>query len=299
MLGEEAISKLLKAGEIAKKALERATKITRPGVRVLDVVNSIENYIRELGGAPAFPVNVGINSVAAHYTPPYGNNLVIPENSVVKVDVGVHVDGYIADTAATLAFNPVYEGLVDAPRRALERAIEVVRPGVRASEVGRIVEEVIKSSGFKPIKNLSGHGIERYRIHSGFVIPNYNDHLNRQKIGEGVYAVEPFATNGAGLVRELNSITIYALKPTSRPLPAQVKDFYEMIYRERRELPFTTRWYIRGVEGVARVQDMINGLRKARCLVEYPVLVERNNGIVTQFEHTIVVTEKDVIVITA
>ncbi|MEM0003718.1 MAG: type II methionyl aminopeptidase [Desulfurococcaceae archaeon] len=299
MFSDEVIKKLIKAGEIAKKALRYAERVTKPGVKVLDLANSIEKYVEDIGGKLAFPVNIGVNTVAAHYTPVYMDDTIIPDNSVVKIDLGVHVDGYIADTALTVCFNPVYEGLLEATRKSLEKALEVIKPGIRASEIGKIIENTIRSHGYKPIKNLSGHGIERYTIHSGVIIPNYNDLLNVHRLYSGVYAIEPFATNGAGLVKELNQVTIYALRSTSRELPDEVKSFYEKIYNDRRELPFTTRWYIQSNTDVNKVRETIATLKKYKLLVEYPVLVEKENGLVSQFEHTIIVTRKEVIITTA
>jgi methionyl aminopeptidase len=299
MFSDEVIKKLIKAGEIAKKALRYAERVTKPGVKVLDLANSIEKYVEDIGGKLAFPVNIGVNTVAAHYTPVYMDDTIIPDNSVVKIDLGVHVDGYIADTALTVCFNPVYEGLLEATRKSLEKALEVIKPGIRASEIGKIIENTIRSHGYKPIKNLSGHGIERYTIHSGVIIPNYNDLLNVHRLYSGVYAIEPFATNGAGLVKELNQVTIYALRSTSRELPDEVKSFYEKIYNDRRELPFTTRWYIQSNTDVNKVRETIATLKKYKLLVEYPVLVEKENGLVSQFEHTIIVTKKEVIITTA
>jgi len=299
MFSDEVIKKLIKAGEIAKKALRYAERVTKPGVKVLDLAKSIEKYVEDIGGKLAFPVNIGVNTVAAHYTPVYMDDTIIPDNSVVKIDLGVHVDGYIADTALTVCFNPVYEGLLEATRKSLEKALEVIKPGIRASEIGKIIENTIRSHGYKPIKNLSGHGIERYTIHSGVIIPNYNDLLNVHRLYSGVYAIEPFATNGAGLVKELNQVTIYALRSTSRELPDEVKSFYEKIYNDRRELPFTTRWYIQSNTDVNKVRETIATLKKYKLLVEYPVLVEKENGLVSQFEHTIIVTRKEVIVTTA
>jgi methionyl aminopeptidase len=299
MFSDEVIKKLIKAGEIAKKALRYAERVTKHGVKVLDLANSIEKYVEDIGGKLAFPVNIGVNTVAAHYTPVYMDDTIIPDNSVVKIDLGVHVDGYIADTALTVCFNPVYEGLLEATRKSLEKALEVIKPGIRASEIGKIIENTIRSHGYKPIKNLSGHGIERYTIHSGVIIPNYNDLLNVHRLYSGVYAIEPFATNGAGLVKELNQVTIYALRSTSRELPDEVKSFYEKIYNDRRELPFTTRWYIQSNTDVNKVRETIATLKKYKLLVEYPVLVEKENGLVSQFEHTIIVTRKEVIITTA
>ncbi|MEM4433656.1 MAG: type II methionyl aminopeptidase [Thermosphaera sp.] len=299
MVSDEELRKLLKAGEIARRVREEAARVVKPGARLIDVAEHLENRIRELGGSPAFPINIGINEVAAHYTPLPGDASIIPDNSVVKIDIGVHVDGYIADTATTLCFNPVAEGLVESARRALERVVEVFKPGVRASEIGRVVEETIKGYGFKPIRNLSGHSISAYTIHAGLSIPNYHDFLARFKLERGVYAVEPFATNGAGLVRDLSLKTIYALKQGRRArLPPVFSRIYDDIYGERRTLPFAERWYSRLASSLEGLRNALAVMERNNLLISYPVLVEREKGLVAQFEHTFIVLEKEVVVTT-
>ena len=298
LLNEEAVEKLIKAGKIAKEAATWATKLIKPGVRVSEIAVTIESYIEKLGGKPAFPVNIGINYVAAHYTPLYNDPLIIPDQGVVKIDLGVHVDGYIADTAISIALSPAYEGLVEAARTALENALKVIHPGIRAVEIGRVIETSIKSYGFNPIKNLSGHGIDRYIIHSGVIIPNYGDILARHRLIEGVYAIEPFATNGSGFVRELDITTIYALKQARTKLKNNISKLYEKIYKDRLTLPFTLRWYVTSVEEYHIYLELLRYLEKEKLLVKYPVLVEKTNGYVSQFEHTIIITGRDIIVTT-
>lgn len=299
VLDEESLSKLLKAGKIAKEAREYAARNIKPGMKVLVLAEMIENLIRNLGGEPAFPVNIGINSVAAHYTPVFNDEVTIPDGSIVKIDIGVHVDGYIADTAISVSFNPAYEGLVESTRIALEKAIEVLRPGIKASEIGDIIERIIRSSGYKPIKNLSGHSISRYTIHSGITIPNYHDVLARHRLEQGVYAIEPFATNGAGLVRETGLVTIYALKAGTRNLPVHLKQVYDLIYTSRRGLPFAIRWYAKSREDIEHLERVLEQLKKYKLLHEYPVLAEKAGGLVSQFEHTVVVLKNEIVVTTA
>jgi methionyl aminopeptidase len=297
-LDEEAVKKLIQVGRVAKRAVDLAVKLVKPGVNINYVATTIENYIREQGCIPAFPVNIGINSVAAHYTPIYNDNSTIPEQGVVKIDVGVHLDGYIADTATSVALSPVFEGLVEASRKALEKVLEIIRPGIKALEIGKVIESTIRSYGFNPIKNLSGHGIERYTIHSGVVIPNYGDILARHRLIGGVYAIEPFATNGAGFVKELDIATIYSLRHAKTTLRGGTMVFYERVYRERLTLPFTLRWYASSVDEYNSLLKTIEELAERKLLVKYPVLVEKTGGYVSQHEHTIIITEKDVIVTT-
>jgi len=299
-LNEDALKKLLEAGRIARIVREEASRLAQPGTKLLDLANFIEQRIRELGGEPAFPANLGVNEIAAHYTPIPGDDLVIPESSVLKIDIGVHVDGYIADTAVTITFNPAYEGLVEATRKALEKAIEVLKPDVRASDVGRVIEETVKSCGYKVIKNLSGHSIDRYTIHSGVSIPNYNEVFNRARLSEGVYAIEPFATNGYGLVVSSPQITIYALKSYGKKaLPESAKKLADRVWSERKTLPFCERWYVNTFSSIEELNDSLKMLEKKGMLIKYPVLIEKARGVVSQHEHTVVITGKDVIVTTA
>ncbi len=296
---DEEIKKLKEAGRIAKIVREEAAKIAKPGMKLLELAELIEKRIRELGGEPAFPVNLSLNEVAAHYTPVVDDKITIPDNSILKIDIGVHVDGYIADTATTVTFNPALEGLVEATSRALEKALEVVRPGIRANEIGKVIEETIKNMGYKVIKNLSGHSIDRYLIHSGRSIPNYNEIFNRFKLNDGVYAIEPFATNGAGFVKNGHIVTIYSLKGRiPRNLPLSAKKLVEKIWKERRTLPFCERWY-KGLFGsLESLRNTIKILCKKGVFIEYPILVERGYGMVSQHEHTIVIYKGEVIITT-
>jgi len=296
---EEELEKLLRAGYIAKVVREEAARMAKPGLKLIELASYIESRIRELGGEPAFPVNLSVNSIAAHYTPLYGDESVIPENSVLKIDVGVHVDGYIADTATTVAFNPIYEGLVEATRKALERALEILKPGIKASEVGKVIEETVKSSGYRVVKNLSGHSMARYLIHAGHTIPNYNDVFNRSRLEKGVYAIEPFATNGYGIVVSGAATTIYAVKKhVQKHLPADARKLLDTIWAERKTLPFCERWYVKLFNDINALRNSIKILDGKNLLIKYPILIEKSNGIVSQHEHTVVISEKDIIVTT-
>ncbi len=298
-MDEEAIKKLLEAGRIARIVREEAARIAKPGMKLLDLAEYVEKRIRELGAEPAFPVNLSINEVAAHYTPLVDDKTVIPDGSVLKIDLGVHVDGYIADTAVTVSFNPIFEGLLEASRNALEKALEVVRPGIRVNEIGKVIEETIKSYGFQPIRNLTGHSIDQYMIHSGRSIPNFNDLFTRWKITDGVYAIEPFATNGVGLVREGGITTIYALKRKIRGRYTQREAMlYNMIWRQRRTLPFCERWYRDAFPTIEGLRTTLKLMSRHGLIHEYPILIEKSGGMVAQFEHTIIVYRGEIIVST-
>lgn len=281
----------LRAGEIACRVIKGVAKLIRAGAKVLEVTEAIERAIVDLGGSPAFPVNISVNEVAAHYTPEMEDPSLIPEDALVKVDVGVHVEGYLADTALTIALNDKYELLCAAVRDALEKALSRVERGVRFSDVGEIVSATIRSYGLKPVYNLSGHSLDRYVVHAGDVIPNYRDKFNLGSFRPGkAYAIEPFATTGEGYVVDTEKVAIYALKPNPKRLnrvSAKAQELFNIIYNERRTLPFTSRWYLQLVG--RDFPNLIRELLLNDLVRGYPVLVERSRGLVAQYEHTVLI----------
>jgi len=299
LIDEEAYSKIVKAGKIASRIRRYALSKVKPGIRVYDFCEEIEKKIVEEGGKPAFPCNISINNVAAHYTPYVGDSSTIPEESIVKIDIGVHIDGYIADTAVTVPFNPKYDDLLLAVETALERAVETIRPGIRVSKIGEVIEKTIKSYGYKPIRNLSGHSIERYNLHSGVSIPNISEVFNLSRISPGhVYAIEPFGTNGVGYVVEGGEAFIYSLIREKKVKNELAKKLVNEVKRKYDGLPFAERWLRNVVNERSTLVNVLRVLVKSKILHKYPVLLEASGGVVAQFEHTVLVLEREVIVTT-
>lgn len=301
LLTDNDIENYIRAGQIACRVRKEIEKTISTGIKLLDLAKIIEEKIRMLGGEPAFPVNISLNSIAAHYTPIPNDTSIISENSVIKIDIGVHVDGYIADTATTIALSDVYKPLIDAVKQALEKALILISPGKRFSDIGATIERVIKGLGFNPVYNLSGHKIDRYLIHAGETVPNFNDVFNIGKFRLGnVYAIEPFATNGQGFVINSNKITIYGIRYNPKKvgkLSKKTHDIYMYIYSTRRTLPFAKRWFMdKFSEDI--LDDAIHELDQHGLLIKYPVLIEKSNGIVTQFEHTVLIDNKGSILVT-
>src|SRR5438093_10838643 len=194
MYDAEALNSFRKSGLIIAKLRKEIPGIVKPGKPALKICVEIESMIRELGGKPAFPVNIGINEIAAHYTSPPGDTLTIPSGSIVKVDFGVHVNGYVTDTAVTVFYDPKFEPMVRAADDALQNAIRAFKGGVKLSDIGRIIQTTIGKYGFRPISNLTGHSIERYTIHAGKSVPNVPV-LAAGKANEvEVFAIKPFVT---------------------------------------------------------------------------------------------------------
>jgi methionyl aminopeptidase len=280
----ENLEKYRQAGRILKEVRAAAVERVQKGALLLDVAEAIETDILARGGKPAFPVNISIDTEAAHDTPEPGD-LRVFEDNIVKLDIGVHVDGYIADTAVTvdLSGNP---DLVKAAEAALEEAIKMVKAGVSTADIGTAIEAAIDGFGFKPIYNLTGHGLERFVQHAPPSIPN-------RKMGQGivlqagqVIAIEPFATDGVGIVVEGNFAEIFgltAMKPVRLPWE---RDMLKAI-QAFDGLPFARRW----LAGQKRSEKTLDALLRAGVIHAYPVLLEQAGGMVSQAEHTLIVTE--------
>jgi len=296
---EEILQKYQQAGKIAGEVREEARKTVREGMPIIDLCEKIESLIKKKGGKPAFPCNVSVNEIAAHYTSPPQDKRVIPENSLVKVDIGVHVDGYIADTAVTVCFNPEYEGLVRTAEEALERATEILRPGLSTSRFGSTIQKVIKTRGFKPISNLTGHLIGRYVIHAGKSLPNVF-HVSTSKVNAGeIYGVEPFVTvaEAVGKVQSGKEAHIFRFsKPKSLRNP-YAKQLLNYIKENFKTLPFTERW-LQGCVPPSRHKDAFSELLSSKALMSYPVFVETSRKPVAQAEHTVLLVKDGCIVLT-
>lgn len=287
----EPLDALRKAGVIAAKVRDTVVQEIEPGVKVLDICDRAEEMIRKLGGGMAFPTNVDINSVAAHYVSPVDDDTLVPERALVKLDVGVHVEGYIADTATTACLDPSLSYLVEAAEAGLDAAIKTIRPGIRASDVGAAIEQAIKARGAKPIRNLTGHKLARYVVHAGASIPNVASH-DHHVIQEGdVYAIEPFAVpnDADGLVTDGAPSNIYRMLK-KHSLKGVAKRMMKHIQAEHRTLPFASRWVLRrfsGPEGVSAFKELLD----SKCIMSYPQLVERTRAMVAQAEHSVILTD--------
>jgi len=302
LLSDDVLENYIRAGRIAAKVREKMREIVREGMPLIDICEIAENMIREMGGNPAFPCNVSVNEIAAHYTSPPNSTIVVPEGSIVKIDIGVHINGYIADTATTICFNPEYENMIHAAERALETAIKVTRPGILISKISSEIQEVIERYGFKPVYNLCGHEIGRYQVHAGKSIPNVS-HLSIERIRPGrVYAIEPFVTfkSAAGKVEDGAEKYIFRLIKTKCSLKnVEAKNLLRIIEDNFKTLPFAERWLDKICGYNESYRRAFLELLSSKCLMAYPVFIEVSRKPVAQAEHTIYVGEKDIIVLTA
>ncbi len=291
----EGVEEYRKAGHIAKEVKEYARETVKSEVPLIEIAEKIEDKIVRLGGKPAFPVNLSINEIAAHYTP--GHNDKTKASGLLKVDLGVHISGFIIDTAFSLDLenNNENKTLILASEKALQKAIEVTKQGIEIWKIGQAIQETITSFNFSPIRNLSGHELGKYKVHAGLTIPNYNNN-NKTRLGSGVYAIEPFSTTGSGLVNESKSSGIYILqekKPIRNLLARKILAFIEEKYKT---LPFCERWLVK--EFGTKSLLALNFLEKERILYNYPVLVEKSHGKVSQAEHTVLIAKNKIKVLT-
>ncbi len=280
-----------KAGRIAAKAREIIPGLIKPGTLYVEIADKVEQRIVEFGGKPGFPCNISINDVAAHHVPLHGEILALKEGDLVKVDFGAHVNGAVADMAVSFSVgkNELNEKLIEASEAALTAAIAKVRPGITVSEVGTAIEKEITSRGFLPIKNLCGHLVEVYNLHAGISIPNYNTKAHT-KLEEGMaIAIEPFATNGNGLVSEGAEIGVYRLENGGAVRIG--KEILDFIISEYQTLPFAKRWLIKKFNPL-KVNLFLKEAVAKGILYEYNVLLEKKGSKVAQSEHTILVKEK-------
>jgi methionyl aminopeptidase len=288
---EEALEKFRLSGKILRETREEMRKFVRENMPIIEVCEEAERLIHEKGGKPAFPCNVSINEVAAHYTSPPNDERRIPEKTTVKVDIGVHVDGYVTDTAFTACFNPECRSMADAAEHALKTAIDSVHSDMPVSKIGGIIEKAIKNRGFKPISNLTGHSVGRYLIHAGTSIPNVAQmSLTKLKAGE-VYAIEPFVTlpEAVGRIEDGSETTIFRLVKAKSVKNPYAKELLKHIESNFRTLPFAERW-LKGIVPKEQYREAFKELRASKALMGYPIFVEVSRKPVAQAEHTVLIT---------
>jgi methionyl aminopeptidase len=281
----------VRSGEIAAKVLKEISEMIEPKTRVITICTTAENKIREYGGTPAFPCNVSINHIAAHSTSPKGDCSEIPEFGLVKLDIGVHIDGYITDTALTVDIDGTLEGFIAATEDAIADAIVVMQPGTSLGEIGATIERSIKDYGLRPISNLTGHNIKRYLLHGGKQVPNTKVR-GAQKIEVGeYYALEPFATSGIGTAVDSEYVYIFANTGLDTQLTGTTEKLRVYLREKYGPLPFASRWIGSSSKEIDIVEE-IRTLIRAKAIRGFPLQVEKKGRPVSQTEHTIFISEE-------
>jgi len=292
---DERIEKTIEAGKILSEVREESKKWIKPGMKLEELADKIESAIIKKGAQPAFPANLSINDIAAHYTPHLNDQTVLNENDVLKVDIGAHIDGFVTDSAYTICHSGENQNLIDAAKNALDAAIASCKPGVLISDISTAIEKEITALGFKPIENLTGHGVGQFIVHQDPAIPNI-PHKSPKTLEDGmIIAIEPFATNSRGRVHDTEICLIFRLddiKPVRNPISRKIIEASQ----KYNGLPFAERWMQRdlGVPAFSFKMAMKELLDKA-ILYPYPALKEQSGSLVSQFEHTIIIQDKPIV----
>jgi len=282
---------ILKAGQISIEVKKYARSFVKKGTPLLEIAEKIESKIIELGGKLAFPTNTSINEVAAHYTPSYNDET--KAHGLIKIDLGVHVDGWIADTAFSLDLedNEENQKLIEASQEALKNAQKTIKIGVLTNQIGKVIQETIESKGFSPIINLAGHEIKQNELHAGLNIPNIDD-KKEIILKKGLYAIEPFVTNGSGKVHDGKPSGIYMVTDSKNIRSSIAREVLEFILNEYYTLPFCSRWLVKkfGVRALFGLRQ----LEENGNLHHFSQLIETGKGKVAQTENTMIVDDNGV-----
>ncbi len=291
-MAEYNFEELKKVAKASSEALEHSRSAVKDGRTLLEVAEEIESFIKNKGYALAFPVNISINEIAAHYTPGCDDTSVFEKGDVVKIDLGARKGFYLGDCAITIDLSEgEHEKMIHAAEEALEAATSLVKAGRKVCEIGREIESVSKKYGFIPVKNLGGHCIEEEELHASIFIPNY-DNGDQTMLEEGqIISIEPFLTNGAGFVKETENVGIFQKGGDIRPRLPATREIVEYIDKNYLTYPFAMRWLEQSFDGF-KARRAISELLGGGVLEEFPVLVEEKGGIVVQAEKEFIV-EKD------
>lgn len=281
--------KYLKAGSIAGRARDYGASLVQEGAKLLDVAEEVEAFILKEGGRPAFPCNVSLNADAAHYTPKVGDDQRFKRGDVVKVDCGVHVDGYIGDTAMTVEVGTdLHADLLDAARSALENALAKARVGGPIRDVSEAIETAIRSRGLVPISNLTGHSVDHYHQHAGLSIPNVAATASGEFPADAAVAIEPFATRGRGTVKDSGPGHIWHFQAPRPQRDPTAKKALAFIAQKHPDLPFAERWLVEAIPE-NKIAYAMRVLERTGAVRQYPILRETGDGLVAQFEHTVLI----------
>ena len=285
--------KYLKAGRIVAEALQYGRGLIKEGTKIVDIADAVERKVGTLGGKLAFPVNISINEIAAHYSPVLDDKIKIKSEDYVKLDVGAHVDGWIADSAITVRIAGE-DKLIKCANKMLATALPMFRPGVSLAEIGRAIEEVAKDFKFNSVRNLTGHSLGQYNLHAGYVVPNIGTTSNKVLTEGEVYAVEPFCTPGGGWVKDSGPPMIFRWLSDRPVRMMETRKILELGKNNFYKLPFAKRWLQTQITG-AKLELALNQAMASGALHYYNILKESSGGMVAQAEHTVIVAEKPIV----
>jgi len=285
-MDSEIRKKYEEAQKISEQAQELAKKEIKEGFSLLKLAEVVEKEIVENGGKLAFPLNISINEIAAHFTPDVNTDLIFRNEDLVKIDIGVHIDGYIWDAAFTKKIGNEKDNMIEASEQAIEAAVKMIKPGVKVCEISEVVESTVEKFGVKTVQNLCGHGLERFVQHARPSIPNSRNTIQIELQEGQAIAVEIFTTDGEGYVKESSETLIYRYLQDKNVRSQDARKILVKARDEFQGMPFAKRW-IRSIASGAKLELALKELVQVGSLEEYPVLKERGNGKVAQSETTI------------
>ena len=294
---KQELSDYQKAGEIAKQITAYAREIIKPDTLLIEIAQKIHKEIEKLGAKAAFPVNLSIDDVAAHYHPTLNDET--KASGLIKVDIGIHINGFIADTAFTidLTKDNEHKELIQASEKALDSALNLLKknPDSTLNQIGETIQKTIEEQGFSPIINLSGHGLEQYEIHAPPTIPNYASG-NNDKLNPGAYAIEPFATTGQGKIYEGQGSNIFVVVSPKNTRNNTAREILDYVMEEYQTLPFSLREMQEKFGPMARLA--IRQMVQEDILHEFPQLIEISHKPVSQAEHSFIQDKEGIIITT-
>ncbi|MFX0167911.1 MAG: type II methionyl aminopeptidase [Candidatus Hodarchaeota archaeon] len=301
---QKSYEKLLRAGYIAAEALRYTCNLVNAGELLYTIAEKGEEYIRKLGGQPAFPINLSIDHHAAHYTPPLTDPTVVPKKALVKVDLGAHVDGHIADNARTVLVgdDDALHRLITAAETGVQAAIQTIRAGIRVWTVSKSISNAIRKLHASPIENLTGHSIEPFNLHAGVSVPaitRSHERYTSPRLQEHmVIAIEPFTTYSRNpIVDNLEAGHIFGFTQTRNPQSSKLRSLFSQMKVKFGQLPFASRWMRELVEP-KKIPSILNRLQNEGCIHNYPILGLRDKKPIAQAEHTVIVQPTGCIVTT-
>jgi len=289
----------LKAGNIAGEVRENVRKTDWIGSTLAEICDYVESEIIKRGAKCAFPVNTSMNEIAAHYTAEPNDPKTVSDTDLVKIDLGAQINGYIADTAVTVNYDPQYDQMVQTAEDALQNAMSMIKAGVKSKDVGRTIQKTIQDMGFKPIANLSGHSLDQYTIHAGKTVPNMWTIGSFSFSENHAYACEPFVSTKISLlfVRNGKIKNIFALVSRKKTKDEEVDRLTDYIWNNFNMLPFALRWLLKEWEE-KEARRLLEILVKKKVVHAYAILVEANGKTVAQAEHTFIPTQSGATVTT-
>jgi methionyl aminopeptidase len=286
----------IKAGAIAKEVRAFGKSLIAKGASYNAVIGQIREKIAELGAKPAFPPQIALDAVAAHFLPQPTEDILF-SHELVKLDVGICVNGAIGDCAATVDLSGKHQKIIDAAEAALLAAEKIVKVGLHVSEIGQAIENAITSFGLKPIRNLTGHGLGKNKVHTAPHIPNYNDKSKATLKPGMTFAIEPFATDGAGWIFDAGNATIFSLANRKKNYTGFVEDIYQIAVGFE-GLPFCMHDLITPKTPLELVKKTLKVLLRDEVFIDYAPLVDEGGGFVAQAENSVLIDEDGEVFIT-